>query len=102
MEKVDAEWEVIECGTSKEWKNFKPEGSALYRVAVKGKSVYSGVAAEVSSEETVVIRQPEQLRIYSVGFIRINSLLESAFNLQQTVGSLTSWLVVQEKRVFVA
>lgn len=56
LEKVDAEWEVIECGTSKEWKNFKPEGSALYRVAVKGKSVYSGAAAEVSSEETVVIR----------------------------------------------
>jgi gliding motility-associated-like protein len=56
LEKVDADWEVIKCGTSKEWKNFKPEGSALYRVAVKGKSAYSGAVAEVSSEETVVIR----------------------------------------------
>lgn len=56
LEKADAEWEEFECGKTKVWKKFKPQGSALYRVIAKGKSQYSGLPVFAVSPDSVVIR----------------------------------------------
>lgn len=56
LEKADAEWEEFKCGKAKEWKKFKPQGSALYRVIAKGKSQYSGLPVSAVSPDSVVIR----------------------------------------------
>lgn len=56
LEKADAEWEEFECGKTKVWKKFKPQGSALYRVIAKGKSQYSGLSVFAVSPDSVVIR----------------------------------------------
>lgn len=56
LEKADAEWVEDTCNTSGLWANFKPAGSAVYRVIAKGTSKYSGLPAEALSPDSVVIR----------------------------------------------
>lgn len=57
LEEKNAIWKELECSSSSiELKNFKPNGSALYRMAAKGTSSYSGLPVMVLSSNEVVIR----------------------------------------------
>lgn len=57
LEEINATWKELECSSSSvELKDFKPNGSALYRMAAKGTSSYSGLPAMVLSSDEVVIR----------------------------------------------
>ena len=57
LEEKNAIWKELECSSSSiELKDFKPNGSALYRMAAKGTSSYSGLPVMVLSSNEVVIR----------------------------------------------